>query len=106
MLSRKRRHSTFRFHHFLTTIALQALSVLPIPQPTCGAEAPSDPRYYFDGMISRPVLENYLARSINMLGLSDENDAMQTPCAPYPWPGSRRAVRAESKSCRGPDAAV
>jgi hypothetical protein len=34
-----------------------------------------DPRYRFDGEISQSVLENYLARSLNMLGLAFEDDA-------------------------------
>ena len=39
------------------------------------AEIGGNPRYRFDGKISQPVLENYLARSLNMLGLAFEDVA-------------------------------
>ena len=55
---------------------LLALAISACALSAAGAaDISGDSRYRFDGKISQPVLENYLARSLNMLDLAFEDAA-------------------------------
>ncbi len=63
-------------HRLQRPSALLALAVIACTLSTaCAVEIGGDPRYQFDGKISQPVLENYLARSLNMMGLALDDAA-------------------------------